>query len=88
MNDFTKYKISEFDKELKSLLKPLTDYIQAECKKFKERIRYAVVRNGITQQVTTTRCSAERLSWKDDELWLAYVNEDNSVELLVRIEDD
>lgn len=83
-----KDKTSEFDKELEKCIKPLTDFIQSACKKFQERFRYAVIRNGGTQQVTNTRAFAEMLAGKNDELWLAYVENDNSIELLWRLKDD
>lgn len=86
MNDFLKDKISEFDKEVERCIKPLTDYIKSAFDAFKVRLRYAVVRGGTTQQVTTTKDFAEMLAGKDDELWLAFVNNDNSISLLTRIE--
>lgn len=87
-NDFLKDKISEFDKEVERCIKPLTDYIKSAVKAFEERLRYAVVRDGITQQVTTTKGFAEMLAGKDDELWVAFVNKDNSVSMLAKTDFD
>lgn len=69
-------------------VKPFVDLIQSTQKDFARRFRYAVVRDGITQQVVTTYDYAAMFCGGDDELWLAFVNTDNGVELIVRIDGD
>lgn len=89
MSDFLKDKNSEFYEDVERCIKPLTDYIQTVVKTFEERLRYAVIKNGVLQSVHVNYRVAK--CWANDdntEIWIAFVNKDNSVSILAKTDYD
>lgn len=89
MNDFIKDKNSEFNKEIERCIKPLTDFIQTAFKAFEERLRYAVIKDGLLRSVHVNYRIAK--CWANDdntEIWIAFVNKDNSVSMLAKTDYD
>lgn len=88
-SDSVKNKGSEFDKEVELCIKPITDYIQSVLKTLEERLRYAVIKDGLLRSVHVNYRIAK--CWANDdntEIWIAFVNKDNSVSMLAKTDFD
>lgn len=88
ISELEKDKISEFEKEIKCCIKPLSDYIQSAFEAFAERLRYAVINDGLLRSVHVDYDIAKCFARDNSEIWIAFVNKDNSVSMLAKTDYD